>query len=89
MLIILLLPFFLLILMFLIIHIFYNDLIDEDIIGLKGTAISYINSKGGIVFVDNKYVTAKTYFSNINYGNNILVVGYDKELGKYLVEDYN
>jgi membrane-bound ClpP family serine protease len=88
--IILLLPLFLLIVMVFTLHVLYNDIIsNRDIVGLKGIAVSYINRDGGVVLVNKKYIIAKTYFSKINNGNYILIVGYDEDSKKYLVEDYN
>jgi hypothetical protein len=58
-------------------------------VGRVGIAVSLINNDGGVVYVNKRHIMVKTYISNINYGNKILVVGYDYLSNKYLVEDYN
>ena len=62
----------------------------EDIIGMSGVTISYVDDKiGGVVSVGNRSISAKTYKGTIVGNMTVLVVEFCEEENIYKIELYS
>lgn len=92
---ILLLPLVIVLAIFIVSWIFFNanqlgKINYHDWVGKTGVAGTSIDDKyGGIVYLDDKTVMAKSYCGEIERGSIVLLVAYDKENKHYKVEKYS
>jgi hypothetical protein len=77
-----------------VIHYYEPEVKPDDFIGKRFIAETLIDEEGGIIYLNDKYVMAKTsmmsktYRRRIRKGEPILVVGYSEKDELYLVERY-